>query len=42
MLQKRPIDAKPIEEFDDWLYGTCLVMPKDLIYSATTLNVGQL
>lgn len=40
MAKIRPIDAKPIEKFDGWLDGTCLVIPKDLIYSAPTLDVA--
>lgn len=35
----RYIDAEPIENYEGWLDGTCLVIPKDLIYEAPTVEV---
>ena len=32
------IDAEPIENYEGWLDGTCLVIPKDLIYEAPTIE----
>ena len=35
----RLIDAEPIENYEGWLDGTCLVIPKDLVYEAPTVEV---
>ena len=34
----RLIDAEPIENYEGWLDGICLVIPKDLIYQAPTVK----
>lgn len=42
LIMSRLIDAELIEKEEGWLDGTCLVIPKQIIYDAPTVDAEPL